>query len=46
MAAELVRRQVAVIVANGLAVPAVKAATATNSRTPLMIPMRRLPPRR
>jgi putative ABC transport system substrate-binding protein len=29
MAAELVRRQVAVIVANGLAVPAVKAATAT-----------------
>ena len=28
MAAELVRRQVAVIVANGLAVPAVKAATA------------------
>ena len=29
MAAELVRRQVAVIVANGLAVPALKAATAT-----------------
>src|SRR5262245_26724672 len=29
MAAELVRRQVAVIVANGLAVPAVKSATAT-----------------
>jgi putative ABC transport system substrate-binding protein len=29
MAAELVRRQVAVIVANGIAVPAVKAATAT-----------------
>src|SRR5215475_9939557 len=29
MAAELVRRQVAVIVANGLAVPAVKTATAT-----------------
>jgi putative ABC transport system substrate-binding protein len=29
MAAELVRRQVAVIVANGIAVPAVKAATGT-----------------